>query len=48
MPSVSEHWSEGVIEIAGAVGLEIKLQIKKRKAAGGDANGGASLHVRTV
>jgi len=48
MPSVSEHWSEGVIEIPGAANLEVKVQIKKRKAAGGDANGGASLHVRTV
>lgn len=49
IPSVDEHWSEsGRIEIPGSANLEVRLQIKKRKAAGGDANGGGSLHIRTI
>lgn len=49
MPSVDEHFSEpGRIEIAGAASLEVKLQIKKRSATGGDANGTGSMHIRTV
>lgn len=48
-PERSEHWSEGGrIEIAGATDLEIKLQIKKRSATGGNANGTGSIHIRTA
>jgi len=48
-PSYAEHWAEGGrIEIAGATNLEIKLQIKKRSAAGGNALGTGSLHIRTA
>lgn len=48
-PSYSEHWSEGGrIEIPGAADLEIKLQIKKRSATGGNALGTGSMHIRTV
>jgi hypothetical protein len=48
-PSYSEHFSEGGrIEIAGAANLEIKLQIKKRSASGGNALGTGSLHMRVV
>lgn len=46
-PGKSEHWSnEGRIEIAGTVGLEIRLQIKKRSTPGGNANGTGSIHIR--
>lgn len=48
-PGDSEHWSDGGrIEIAGAANLEVKLEIKKRSATGGDANGTGSLHIRTA
>ena len=47
MPTYAEHWAkEGRIEIAGAAGLSIKLQIKKRSTTGGNANGSGSLHLR--
>ena len=47
MPGTSEHFSEGGrIEIAGAASLEIKLQIKKRSATGGNASGTGSMHIR--
>lgn len=47
-PGESEHFaSEGYIEIAGAANLEIKLQIKKRSATQGDAQGTGSIHIRT-
>jgi len=46
-PGDSEHWNEGGrIEIPGAANLEVKLEIKKRSATGGDANGTGSLHLR--
>jgi hypothetical protein len=48
-PSYSEHWSEGGrIEIPGSAGLEIRIEIKKRAAPGGDANGTGSLHLRAI
>lgn len=48
-PSYAEHWSEGGrIEIPGSAGLEVKLQIKKRSATGGNAQGTGSMHIRTV
>lgn len=48
-PAISEHFSEGGrIEIAGAANLEIKIQIKKRSATGGNALGTGSVHVRTL
>lgn len=48
-PSYTEHWSEGGrIEIPGATDLEVKVQIKKRSAAGGNALGTGSIHIRTV
>ena len=46
-PTWAEHWSnEGRIEIPGAASLEIKLQIKKRSATGGNALGTGSIHIR--
>lgn len=46
-PTYQEHWSkDGRIEIAGSASLEIKLQIKKRSATGGNANGTGSIHIR--
>lgn len=48
-PGDSEHFAgEGRIEIAGVANQEIRLQIKKRNATGGDANGTGSIHIRTV
>lgn len=48
-PSYSEHWSEGGrIEVPGATDLEVKLQIKKRSATGGNAQGTGSMHIRTI
>lgn len=48
-PGVREHWSEGGrVEIAGAANLEVKLQIKKRQVAGGDAKGTGSIHARIL
>ena len=48
-PGDSEHFSEsGRVEIAGAANLEVRLQIKKRSATGGDANGTGSMHIRTA
>jgi len=48
-PSYESHWSEsGRIEIPGATDLEIKLQIKKRSATGGDAHGHGNMHIRTL
>lgn len=49
MPGSSESWGDGGrIEIPGGANLELKMQIKKRNANGGDAQGTGSLHVRTV
>jgi hypothetical protein len=46
-PTWAEHFSEsGRIEIPGSAGLEIRLQIKKRSATGGNAQGTGSLHIR--
>lgn len=46
-PTYQEHFDlNGRIEIAGAANLSIKLQIKKRSATGGNANGTGSIHVR--
>jgi len=48
-PGEAEHFdSNGRIEIPGAADLEIKLQIKKRIAVGGNANGTGSIHIRKV
>ena len=48
-PGDSEHFaSEGRIEIAGVANMEIRIQIKKRAASGGNANGTGSMHIRTV
>jgi len=48
-PGYSEHFSSnGRIEVAGATSLELKMQVKKRKAGGGDANGTGSMHLRTT
>lgn len=48
-PEVNAHFtSEGRIEIPGAADLELRLQIKKRSAAGGNASGSGSMHVRVV
>jgi len=48
-PGTSESWGEsGRIEIAGAANLEIKMQIKKRRVPGGDAEGSGSMHIRTL
>jgi hypothetical protein len=49
MPSYAEHFADnGKIEIPGAASLVIKLQIKKRSATGGNANGTGSLHIRKI
>jgi hypothetical protein len=46
-PTWAEHWAnEGRIEIPGGAGLEIKLQIKKRSATGGNGLGSGSIHIR--
>lgn len=48
-PAVEEHFaSEGVIEVAGAANLELRIEMKKRATPGGNAQGTGSLHVRTV
>ena len=47
VPTYPEQFSEGGrIEIAGAALMEIKLQIKKRTAIGGNASGTGSMHIR--
>lgn len=47
MPGTNESWNEGGrIEIAGTANLEIRLQIKKRSATGGDGKGTGSMHIR--
>lgn len=47
MPSISEHFSnEGRIKILGSAGLQIKLQIKKRSATGGNAQASGNIHIR--
>ncbi len=49
LPGIDEHFSEsGRIEIAGAAGLNIKIQAKKRGSGGGNATGTGSIHVRKV
>lgn len=46
-PSVGFFWgNDGRIEIPGSAGLNIKLQIKKRSATGGNGQGFGSLHIR--
>ena len=48
-PGNSEHWGDGGrIEIAGVANMEIRLQIKKRSATHGNANGTGSIHIRTA
>lgn len=48
-PNVGSFFSEpGRIEIPGAASLSVKLQIKKRSVAGGDALGSGSLHARLL
>jgi len=48
-PTYQEHFgTSGRIEIAGAASLEIKLQIRKRSATGGNANGTGSMHIRVA
>lgn len=47
MPTMVSHFAEGGrLEIAGAAGLSIKLQVKKRSATAGDALGHGSVHIR--
>jgi hypothetical protein len=47
MPTYQEHWDvNGRVEIAGAASMAIKLQVKKRSATGGNANGTGSIHLR--
>lgn len=46
-PSVGFFWgNDGRIEIPGSAGLNVKLQIKKRSASGGNGQGFGSLHLR--
>lgn len=48
-PDQFKYWGEaGRIEIVGAAGLSVKIQIKKRSTPGGDAQGFASLHARKI
>ena len=47
MPNWAEHFSnEGRIEIPGSASLEIRIEIKKRSASGGNAQGHGNLHIR--
>lgn len=49
VPTVGFMWSENArIEIVGSATMNVKLQIKKRSATGGNANGSASVHSRLV
>jgi hypothetical protein len=49
MPDQFKYWGEaGRIEIAGAAGKSVKLQIKKRSTTGGNAQSFGSLHARLV
>lgn len=49
VPTYSGYWSESArIEIPGAAGRTIQIQIKKRSATGSDALGSASAHIRTI
>lgn len=49
IPGRSEHWSEGGrIEVPGSATTNLVLQVRKRSATGGNANGTGSLHVRIV
>lgn len=46
-PNWAEHFGDsGRIEIPGAAGLEIRVEIKKRSASGGNANGHGDIHIR--
>lgn len=48
-PDQFKYWGEaGRIEIVGAANLEVKVQIKKRSAGGGNAQGHASLFARKL
>jgi len=48
-PDQFKYFGEaGRIEIAGAAGLVVKVQIKKRSTPGGNALGFASLHARKI
>lgn len=48
-PGREAHWGEGGrIEIPGAAGLELRIEMRKRSTPGGNANGTGSLHVRTA
>lgn len=48
-PDQFKYWGEaGRIEIAGAASKNVKIQIKKRSATGGNAQGFASIHARIV
>ncbi len=47
MPNWAEMWAnEGRIEIPGTAGLEIRVEIKKRSASGGNAQGHGNIHIR--
>jgi hypothetical protein len=49
MPTIASHFADsGRIEIAGAVGMNVKLQIRKRSAGGASANCSGSIHARKV
>jgi hypothetical protein len=48
-PDQFKYWGEaGRIEIAGSATMEVKIQIKKRSAGGGNAQGFSSAHCRLV
>jgi hypothetical protein len=49
MPDVFKLFTaEALLEIQGAADLQVKLQIKKRAAAGGNANGHGSIHAKKL
>lgn len=49
MATMPMYWGDaGRIEIAGSSTMNVKLQIKKRQAVGGNAIGGGSIHARLV
>jgi hypothetical protein len=46
-PNWAEHFGDsGRIEIPGAASLEIRVEIKKRSATGGNAQGHGDIHIR--
>lgn len=48
-PDVDKYWGKDArIEIAGSATMNVKIQIKKRNTAGGNASGFGSIHARLV